>query len=186
MWSCIWPPACSVVYCRRREDLVPTLTAPEPLHSIHTHQDKTGRGMHTACTLLQYFGKTLHCSLFSSIYQRVYVGLCACMCVCMYACVHVCVNCTHRCQVMTSHLLIPCCFYYPLSIPFHLCALSLWMTAWLQSPSVPQPNLSNLVVSKVWCDNSSRSAQTPTRCSVNIRQMDVLMLIVRVLCAISE
>lgn len=145
--------------------------------------------MHTACTLLQYFGKTLQCtSLFSSIYQRVCVcvGLCACMCVCMYACVHVCVNCTHRCQVMTSHLLIPCCFYYPLSIPFHLCALSLWMTAWLQSPSVPQPNLSNLVVSKVWCDNSSRSAQTPTRCSVNIRQMDVLMLVVRVLCAISE
>lgn len=29
----------------------------------------------------------------------------------------------------------------PSTLPFHLCALSLWMTAWLQSSRSPRPNL---------------------------------------------
>lgn len=130
MWSCIWPPACSVVYCRRREDLVPTLTAPEPLHSIHTHQDKTGRGMHTACTLLQYFGKTLQCtSLFSSIYQRVCV--CVCGSVCVHVCVHVCMRacvCELHSQMPSHDFLFvnPLLLLLPLVYPFpSLCSVTL-------------------------------------------------------------
>lgn len=176
---CLLPPA-----WRSGANINRTWTTPQHTHTPGQNRKRHAHSLHFTPILWQDI--TVYQLILLYIPKSVCVGLCACMCVCMYACVHVCVNCTHRCQVMTSHLLIPCCFYYPLSIPFHLCALSLWMTAWLQSPSVPQPNLSNLVVSKVWCDNSSRSAQTPTRCSVNIRQMDVLMLVVRVLCAISE
>lgn len=39
----------------------------------------------------------------------------------------------------------PLLLLLPSSFPFHPCALSLWMTAWLQSPSLPRPNLSNVV-----------------------------------------
>lgn len=133
MWSCIWPPACSVVYCRGPEDLVPTLTAPEPLYSTHTQGQNRKRHTHS-----------LHFS--PMLWQDVTV----CQprntkeCVHAFVCVSVCElqsqMPSHDFSFVNTPLLL-----LPSSFPFNLCALSLWMTAWLQSPSPPQPNLSNLV-----------------------------------------
>lgn len=54
MWSCIWPPATSVVYCRRSEYLVPMLTTPEQLQQTNTthmhtrtHTQTQNRNRHT-------------------------------------------------------------------------------------------------------------------------------------------
>lgn len=66
--------------------------------------------------------------------------------------------------VNTPLLLLPSAF------PLHLCALSLWMTAWLQSPSSPQPNLPITVPPKPGLDNSYKTSQTSTISSANSRQ----------------
>lgn len=127
MCSCIWPTACSVVYSRGHEDLVPTLTAPEPLHSAR--RDKIGAGILPSDALARR-------SSVAGISPR-----CSTVCARAPARVYACELHLH----MPSHgfsFVNPPLLLLPSSFPFHLCAPSLWMTAWLQSFSPPQPNLS--------------------------------------------
>ncbi len=96
-----------VVYCRGPEDLVPTLTAPEPLCSTstrtHTHtHTHTGTKQQEAYTQPAFLSSALARCYSVPAFSPHNTKVCVCLRV----------NYTHRCQVMTSHLLIPRCSYY--------------------------------------------------------------------------